>query len=125
MKTLLLADDNKDMVELVKLVLSNSGYNIITVADGKDAVHTCLEINPDMVIMDIKMPNMDGLTASSTLRAKGYVKPIIILTASEREQDRESAKKCGCNGYILKTMDMAEVEPIVDKYLAEAGHGLE
>lgn len=121
MKTVLLTDDNEDMVELVKLVLSGAGYNLITAADGEEAVRTCLEERPDLVLMDIKMPNMDGFTATEHLRTQGFDKPIIILSASEKEQDRERARQVGCNGYILKTMDMAEVETLLDKYLAESG----
>lgn len=125
MKTILLADDNADMVELVKLVLGNSGYRIVIETDGDSAVAACLSQRPDMVLMDINMPGMDGLNVTRTLRAQGFDRPIVILTASEDEQDRRRAEECGCNGYIIKTMDMAEVEPMVDRFLAEAGSGLD
>lgn len=125
MKTVLLCDDNEDMVDLTKLVLSDSGYELITAADGEKAVSLCLEQQPDLVLMDIRMPNMDGFTATRTLRSEGYDKPIVILTGSEKEEDREEAQKAGCNDYVLKTMDMNEVVEVLDRYLAEAGKGLE
>jgi len=121
MKTVLLTDDNQDMVDLVKLVLADSGYKLITATDGNEAVSICLEKQPDLVLMDIRMPNMDGFSASKTLRARGFNKPIVILSASDKEQDRRRAIEVGCNEYILKTMDMAEVETVLDKYLAESG----
>lgn len=121
MKTVLLTDDNQDMIDLVKLVLADAGYNLITAADGNEAIRICLEKQPDLVLMDIRMPNMDGFSATETLRARGFKNPVVILSASEKEEDRRRAGEVGCNGYILKTMDMAEVETVLDKYLAESG----
>jgi len=125
MKTVLLCDDNEDMLELTKLVLSSSGYQLVAVGDGTEAVRICLETQPDLVLMDIRMPNMDGFTAIRTLRSEGYDKPIVILTGSEKQEDRAEAEKAGCNAYVLKTMDMNEVVEVLDQYLAEAGGGLE
>ena len=72
MKTVLLADDNESIVELITLILSQSGYKLITAPDGNEAVKVCLEQTPDLVLMDLKMPNMDGVTAIKTLREKGF-----------------------------------------------------
>jgi len=125
MKTVLLTEDNKDMVELIKLVLAESGYELVTAADGEEAVRQALEIKPDLVLMDIRMPKMDGFTATRTLRSEGFDAPIVVLTGSEKQEDRERAVQAGCNDYILKTMDMKEVKSVLDRYLAEAGGGLE
>ena len=121
MKTVLLADDNEDIIELVQLVLKNAGYNLITARDGIEAVAICLKQNPDLVLMDLKMPNMNGFDATRTLRAKGYTNPIIVLTASESAEDRKKAEQAGVNGYILKTMDMKEVETKIDSFLQRGG----
>lgn len=121
MKTVLLADDSQDMIELVQLVLQNSGYRMITANDGIEAVNTCLEQSPDLVLMDLNMPNMNGFEATKTLRDKGFSNPIVVLTSSESEDDRKRAEEAGCSGYILKTMDMGDVEETIDHYLAEIG----
>lgn len=121
MKTVLLADDSPDMIELVQLVLQNSGYSMITANDGIEAVNTCLEQSPDLVLMDLNMPNMNGFDATKTLRDKGFSNPIVVLTSSESEDDRKRAEEAGCSGYILKTMDMRDVEETIDHYLAEIG----
>ncbi len=124
MKTVLLTDDNEDIIELVSLVLANAGYSLITAADGLEAVDICLEQSPALVLMDLNMPGMNGIDAIKTLREKGYDNPIVVLTASDSEQDREMAEQAGCNEYVLKTMEMTGLESILDHYLTEAG-GLE
>ena len=121
MKTVLLTDDNVDIIELVKLVLSKSGYNLITAKDGIEAVDICLSQTPDLVLMDLRMPNMDGFIATRTLREKGFSNPIVILTASESDEDRKQAVAAGCDGYILKTMDMHGVEATIDSFLRDGG----
>lgn len=121
MKTVLLADDNESIVELIKLILAQSGYNLIVASDGNQAVQMCLEQKPDLVLMDIKMPKMDGIAATKVLREKGFNNPIVVLTASESSDDRKRSEQAGCNGYILKTMDMNGVEEALDRYLQEVG----
>lgn len=125
MKTVLLTDDNEDMMELVKLVLADSGYELLTATDGEEAVRLCLQYKPDLVLMDIRMPKMDGFTATRTLRSEGFRNPVVILTGSDKQEDRDKAEEAGCNDYILKTMDMKEVSDVLNRYLAEAGGGLE
>ncbi|MEX2523944.1 MAG: response regulator [Gammaproteobacteria bacterium] len=125
MKKVLLAEDNEDMVELIKLVLGESGYELVVAADGEEAVRLSHELNPDLILMDIRIPKKDGFTATRELRSGGFEKPIVILTGSEKQEDRDQAAEAGCNDYILKTMDMKEVKDVLDRYLAEAGGGLE
>ncbi|MFQ5659495.1 MAG: response regulator [Gammaproteobacteria bacterium] len=121
MKTVLMIDDNEDIIELVQLVLANSGYQLTTSRDGLEAVRICLEETPDLVLMDLNMPNLNGFEATKTLREKGFTNPIIVLTASELEEDRQKAEQAGCDGFILKTMEMKGVEEMLDHYLSEPG----
>ena len=121
MKTVLLTDDNPDIVELVELTLANSGYKLIIAKDGVEAVDICLSQAPDLVLMDLKMPNMDGFKATRTLREKGFSNPIVVLTSSESADDRQKAEQAGCDAYILKTMEMKEVETTLDRYLHSGG----
>ena len=67
------------------------------------------------------MPKMNGFDATKTLRDKGFANPIIVLTASESEDDRKRAEEVGCNEYILKTLEMKDVEKTIDHYLVETG----
>lgn len=125
MKTVLLTDDNEDIVELVKLVLASSGYRLETSPDGSQAVARGLQDPPpDLILMDLNMPGMNGFVATEELRARGFKNPIVILTASESDADRKRAKECGADAYILKTLNMDDVELVIDRYLVDAG-GLE
>ena len=121
MKTILFADDNQDMLEMIQLILQDSGYNLITANDGNEAVKICLEQAPDLVLMDLNMPNMNGFDATKILRDKGFSNPIVVLTGSESEDDRKRAEEAGCNEYILKTLEMKDVEKTIDHYLYEPG----
>ena len=121
MKTVLLTEDNEDIIELVKLVLANSGYKLDTVTDGAQAVARCLSNPPDLVLMDINMPMKGGFDAVKELRAKGFKNPIVMLTASESEADRKLAKEVGCNAFVLKTLNMDDLEKVIDHHLMDTG----
>lgn len=119
MKTVLYADDNLEIIELVKVLIERAGYQLLTARDGNEAVQVSLEENPDLVLMDINMPGMDGLSAVRQLRDDGFNNPVIILTASESEEDRERAINAGSDEYILKTIDMGDVEIVLSRYLSD------
>ena len=121
MKKVLLTDDSPDMIELLQLVLANAGYQLLTASDGAKAVEMCLASRPDLVLMDLKMPTLNGFEATRELRSRGFKNPIVVLTGSESEEDRRRAEEAGCDGYIIKTLDMDNVEKEIDRFLADAG----
>ncbi len=121
MKTVLYIDDNDEILELVNLVLKGSEYHLITESNSSNAIKTCLEIKPELVLMDLNMPGTNGFDITRELRKKGYNHPIIVLTASESPADRNKATEAGCTDYILKTVDMQNVSQIIDQYIGEAG----
>ena len=121
MKTILYVDDNEEMIELVNLVLKNSGYRIISLSNGVETLKHCVSDQPDMVLMDLKMPDMDGFETTQKLREQGYTNPIVVFSALETEEDRNKAMAAGCNSYVVKDMEMRGLEDIIDSYLAESG----
>jgi two-component system cell cycle response regulator DivK len=121
MKTVLLVDDNDELIDLMRLILRDSGHVLHVAKDGSDAVQFCTENSPDLVLMDLNMPGMNGYDATEKLRSDGFTNPIIVLTGSESDEDREKAKNAGCNNYVLKTMEMQDVQSIMDRYLIESG----
>ena len=121
MKTVLITDDNEDIIELVTLALSQSGYQLVTASGGKDAIRICQESPPDLVLMDLKMPDIDGFETTQLLRKQGFTNPIVVLTGSESDEDRQRANDVGCDEYILKTMEMRDVESILDRFLQKGG----
>lgn len=120
-KSVLLTDDNPDIIELVQLVLGKSGYRLLTATDGEAAVSVCLKENPDLVLMDLNMPHVNGFEATRRLRQQGFRNPILVLTGSESEDDRRKAREAGCDDYILKTLEMRDVERAIDRFLIGAG----
>lgn len=122
MKTVLLTDDNEDIIELVQLILAKSGYNLKVAHGGKDALKICAETPPpDLVLMDLRMPDMDGFSVTKTLRDNGFKNPIIVLTGSESAEDKKRAYTAGCDDYIIKTMEMRDLEHTIDRFLQKGG----
>ena len=121
MKTVLYVDDDEEMIEIVKIVLANSGYRILSQKNGQATLDFCNRENPDLVLMDLNMPDMDGFETTRRLREQGYKKPIVVLTASEKEEDREKAMAAGCNGYSIKDMEMRGLEKVIDSFIADSG----
>ncbi len=121
MKTVLYVDDNDEILEIINMLMANTDYHLLTVNDANNAVAMCLENKPDLVLMDIDMPGMNGFEVTRILRSSGFSNPVIILTASESKEDRRQAKAVGCTDYILKTVDMRNVKSIIDEYIGELG----
>ena len=124
MKTVLYVDDNEEMIELVRLVLSKSGYRLLTLSDSSKTVDYILEKQPDLVILDINMPDVDGIEVTRHARQQQFTNPIIMFTASMSERDKEKAFQAGCDEYIVKDLEMKSLEPMIDRYLREAGGGM-
>jgi CheY-like chemotaxis protein len=123
MKKVLYVDDSEETLEVIQIILAKSGYQILTASSGKQAVEVCSKEQPDLVLMDINMPDLDGFASIQLLRSSGYNNPVIMLTASENEEDRAKAKAIGCVDYILKTLDMRDIESVIDRYIADADAG--
>jgi CheY-like chemotaxis protein len=121
MKTVLYVDDNDEILEIIGMLLEGTDYQLLTVNDSGKAVAVCLEKTPDLVLMDIKMPGMNGFEVTKKLRSSGFNNPVVVLTASESDEDRKQAKASGCTDYILKTVDMRNVRSIIDQYIGEVG----
>ena len=121
MKTVLYIEDNQEIIEIITLLLAKSDYQLLTQIDASKAVDMCLQKNPDLVLVDINMPEMNGIEVTQKLRNAGFSNPIIMLTASESPEDKKQARAAGCNDYILKTLDMHNVRAIIDDYLGEMG----
>ena len=121
MKKVLYVEDNPEMIEIVEIVLKNSGYHLLTTQNSDEVMTLCREEQPDLVLMDLNMPSLDGFETTRQLRQAGFDRPIVVLTASESEEDRNKARRVGCDDYVLKTLDMADLEKTIDSYIAEAG----
>ena len=100
-KTILIADDEQDFLEILSYNLKKEGFDVIAVGDGKAAVDS-LSQNPDLIILDIMMPEMDGYDVCKAIRAKGIETPVIFLTAKDSEFDEVLGLEIGADDYITK-----------------------
>ena len=116
--TVLVAEDNPDVVQLVELFLQSGGYEVLIANTGQSAIDLAVQHNPDLILMDMNMPVLDGYAAVKQLREKGFAQPVLALTASPAPQDKERALASGCNSYLLKPIAMDELLSKVNEYLA-------
>lgn len=119
MYTILVADDDEDLFEALNFTLSRSNYRIIQAKDGAEAVSKALELRPDLILLDIMMPNVDGLTACQEIKTTGETKniPTIMLTAKDGINDVAEAFKAGADDYITKPFIMGQVLGKINEFL--------
>lgn len=121
MATILAVDDMRSMRDLVKSVLEKRGYEVITQEDGMQALEYAKNNSVDLVISDINMPNMSGLTLAGELRKlPGYAKtPILMLTTEDADQKKQEARAVGANGWIQKPFNPERLVNAVEKTIAK------
>jgi len=119
MKKVLVADDKPTGRELVRTVLENSGYEVFEASDGPEAVDQAQQLQPDLIILDIHMPGLDGFGVIEKLRRleQFAATPIIALTASAMMGDRERAIAAGFTGYITKPIALSALRAEVARLL--------
>lgn len=119
MKKVLIVDDEQDIVESLKFVLEAEGYECHTAYNGEDGLNSAKELVPDLIILDIMMPKMNGYKISRLLKFdKKYQSiPIIMLTARSQDDDKLIGEETGANEYITKPFDLDFVVEKVNKYL--------
>jgi two-component system, OmpR family, alkaline phosphatase synthesis response regulator PhoP len=107
-KRVLVVDDDAKTVELVKLYLKRDGYQVLTAYDGIEALRLAQESRPDLIVLDLMLPGMDGLKVCQTIRQESEV-PIIMLTARTTEQDRLTGLDLGADDYVSKPFSPKEL----------------
>ena len=119
---ILYVEDNIANRLLVRRVLEASGYTVIEAENAQNAFECIAENTPDLILMDINMPDIDGYTLTRKLKQMPSVKnvPIIALTANVMKGDRERTIKAGCDGYIQKPIDVDMLPEQIARYLREA-----
>ena len=108
-KTVLIVEDEKSIVDIVRFNLEKEGYATLTAYDGETGLAMALEKNPDIVLLDVMLPKMIGFDVCRILREKGSSVPVIILTAREEEADKVQGLEIGADDYITKPFSMREL----------------
>jgi two-component system cell cycle response regulator DivK len=118
-KTILIVEDEPKNLKLLRDLLQRFGYEILEALDGEQGVKLVGERMPDLILMDIMMPKMDGLEATRIIKANTKTKhiPIIALTSYAMKGDREKTIEAGCDGYLAKPIDIKEVLKTIETYL--------
>ena len=107
-KTVLVVDDEKPIVDILVYNLKKEGYNTLEANDGEEAVRLVIEKKPDLVLLDIMLPKMDGLTVCKRIR-HNYNIPIIMLSAKDEEIDKILGLELGADDYITKPFSVREL----------------
>ena len=119
MKKILIVDDEQDIVESLKFVLETSDYTCYCAYDGEEGLRLAKEIQPDLIILDVMMPKINGFKISRLLKFDNKYKniPILMLTARSQEEDKLIGEETGADEYITKPFELDYVLKKVDEYL--------
>ena len=118
MKTILIAEDTDSNYILIKAILGKE-YHLERAKDGMEAVNMFVELNPDIILMDMKMPNLGGLDATRIIRELSPDIPIIALTAFAYDHDRKAALEVGCNDFLTKPFTQKVLKETIKKWIRE------
>ena len=117
---ILVVDDEALLVKGIRFNLQNEGYEVITGSDGLDAVRLVQEQSPDLIVLDVMMPNMDGMTACEKIREFSNI-PIILLTAKTDDMDKLMGFEYGADDYLTKPFNILELKARIRALLRRAG----
>jgi two-component system cell cycle response regulator DivK len=116
MKTILVVDDTELNIDLITQLLEDD-YNLLFARDGAQGVEMALQNNPDLILMDISLPVMDGYEATRKIREKQKTVPIIGLSAHAMSGHEQSAREAGCNDYLTKPINDELLLKKIDEYV--------
>lgn len=123
MKKILIVEDNEINLKLIRTVLKAKGFLLAEARDGEEALKSLTSERPDIILMDIQIPKVDGLEVTRRIRGMDDFKdrPIIALTAHAMEGDREKILEAGCDGYIAKPINTRTFIDEIEAILAKKG----
>jgi PleD family two-component response regulator len=117
-RKILLVDDSETILTLERMILRNA-YQLMTAKDGREGVAQALALRPDLILLDVMMPNMNGFEALRELRRRPATRaiPVVMVTTRGEEESMETAFSSGCNDYIMKPIDGQELLTKVRSFL--------
>ena len=122
MARILIVEDNAANMKLAILLLQQAGHSVLCAADAEAGVTTARADLPDLILMDIQLPGMDGLAATALLKQDPATAaiPIVALTAMAMREDRERSERAGCDGYVTKPLRYQQLYALIDELLARS-----
>ena len=112
-RTVLIVEDEEDIRYLLRAVLESEGFRVVEATTGKDAVSRAAEIAPQLILMDISLPLLDGLSATRQIRAEEALRQVPIVAVSAYHTARRRAIRAGCSDLIGKPVDIEELRAVV------------
>ena len=121
-KSILIVEDNQTNAQLLKDVLVIKGYEVFIVTNGDDALASMEASKPDLVLMDVQLPGMDGYEVTRKMRDNPETKelPVIAVTAYALKGDKEKAMDAGCDGYMSKPINTRELPKMVENLIGKS-----
>jgi CheY-like chemotaxis protein len=122
---ILVVDDAPDNLAVISLALQHQGYQVVTASNGEDAISVAMQTHPNLILMDINLPALDGLGATRRIREQeglGDV-PVIAITAFGTEGFQRAAYDAGVSGYLTKPLDFDRMNQLISRLLSPGGSG--
>ena len=118
-KKILIIEDEPDAVSILKMRLERNGFDVVSSIDGKEGFEKARAVTPDLILLDLMLPKVDGYWVCNMLKSDKRFKdiPIIILSAKSAGSDIEVAKECGADGYIVKPFEFEELLSKIKKLM--------
>src|SRR5918996_1879437 len=123
MPTILIADDEPAILQLNRLYLSREGYTVHAARDGQEALDLARRLKPDLIVLDLMMPRVDGWEVCRQLRKDATTPPIIMLTAKDEDVDKVVGLEIGADDYVTKPFNPRELLARIKAILRRAGQG--
>ena len=125
-KKILIVDDDLDLCHILQTVFEQVGYDTVLAVNGKEAVDLAISQLPDLILMDIMLPVMDGLQATRMIRENPstHSTPIIAMTARVSIEDKENCFRSGCDDFIAKPFTVKEMTSCIEKLLQQSSVNL-
>ena len=104
---------------MMRRLLEMSGHNVIEATDGEQAVDVAFNEHPDLILMDLSLPKLDGLAATRRIRERPDLRdvPIVAVSAHDGAESREAALEAGCNEYVTKPIDFDQLNSLISRFL--------
>ena len=122
---ILVVDDSADNVAMISLFLQQQGYRVVTAGNGEDAIAIATQMMPNLILMDINLPALDGLGATRRIRENDALRdiPVVAITAFGTEGFQRAAYDVGVAGYLTKPLDLDRMHQLIARLLSPTGSG--
>jgi CheY-like chemotaxis protein len=122
---ILVVEDSADNLAVISLALQQQGYKVVTAANGEDAISVAAQTHPNLILMDINLPALDGLAATRRIRENEALRevPVVVVTAFGTEGFQRAAYDAGAAGYLTKPLDLDRMNQLIARLLSPEGSG--